>query len=97
MFCDYTSLYYACSFFFLILLRPPSAIRTDTLLPYTTLFRADGAAAAVVAEYAGDRLEIDDGGAVDLLERGRVEYGQQVADRGAQQRLAFGEIGRAHV
>src|SRR3546814_17219301 len=29
-----------CCFFFLILRRPPRYTRTDTLLPYTTLFRS---------------------------------------------------------
>src|SRR3546814_20980880 len=28
-------------FFFLMIRRPPRSTRTDTLLPYTTLFRAD--------------------------------------------------------
>src|SRR3546814_14406721 len=42
---------YACvcvSFFFLMIRRPPRSTRTDTLFPYTTLFRsvlADGAVA----------------------------------------------------
>src|SRR3546814_18580086 len=35
------SLYwYVCSFFFLMKRRPPRATRTDTLCPYTTLFRS---------------------------------------------------------
>src|SRR3546814_9354067 len=29
-------------FFFLMLRRPPRSTRTDTLFPYTTLFRSDG-------------------------------------------------------
>src|SRR3546814_15149140 len=29
-------------FFFLMIRRPPSATRTDTLFPYTTLFRSRG-------------------------------------------------------
>src|SRR3546814_12244385 len=31
-----------CRFFFLMLRRPPRSTRTDTLFPYTTLFRSDG-------------------------------------------------------
>src|SRR3546814_5779715 len=31
-------------FFFLMILRPPRSTRTDTLFPYTTLFRSIGAA-----------------------------------------------------
>src|SRR3546814_1202669 len=29
-----------CAFFFLMIRRPPRSTRTDTLLPYTTLFRS---------------------------------------------------------
>src|SRR3546814_16201273 len=34
------------SFFFLIILRPPRSTRTDTLVPYTTLFRSMAAGPA---------------------------------------------------
>src|SRR3546814_8759175 len=34
------SFIYYCFFFFLMLRRPPRSTRTDTLFPYTTLFRA---------------------------------------------------------
>src|SRR3546814_13264897 len=33
-------LYSSLSFLFLMILRPPRSTRTDTLLPYTTLFRS---------------------------------------------------------
>src|SRR3546814_12698192 len=33
-----------CLFFFLMIRRPPRSTRTDTLFPYTTLFRSDPAA-----------------------------------------------------
>src|SRR3546814_11958873 len=33
-------------FFFLRIRRPPRSTRTDTLFPYTTLFRSDGRVAA---------------------------------------------------
>src|SRR3546814_19678155 len=33
-----------CSFFFLMIRRPPRSTRTDTLFPYTTLFRSHGEA-----------------------------------------------------
>src|SRR3546814_9534414 len=36
-------------FFFCIILRPPRSTRTDTLCPYTTLFRSADAAGAAVA------------------------------------------------
>src|SRR3546814_14596824 len=32
-----------CLFFFLMMRRPPRSTRTDTLFPYTTLFRSAGA------------------------------------------------------
>src|SRR3546814_13673957 len=31
-----------CLFFFLMIRRPPRSTRTDTLFPYTTLFRSSG-------------------------------------------------------
>src|SRR3546814_11391119 len=33
-------LFYFCVFFFLMIRRPPRSTRTDTLFPYTTLFRS---------------------------------------------------------
>src|SRR3546814_13787005 len=36
--CLYINLY--CVFFFLMIRRPPRSTRTDTLFPYTTLFRS---------------------------------------------------------
>src|SRR3546814_16679146 len=32
--------WFACLFFFLMIRRPPRSTRTDTLFPYTTLFRS---------------------------------------------------------
>src|SRR3546814_731124 len=45
--CDYT-----CLFFFLMIRRPPRTTRTDTLFPYTTLFRSR----LVALAGDGDRL-----------------------------------------
>src|SRR3546814_14703091 len=42
-------------FFFLMIRRPPRSTRTDTLFPYTTLFRSLGQISTV-----GNRLEVDD-------------------------------------
>src|SRR3546814_5733003 len=33
---------FCCLFFFLMIRRPPRSTRTDTLFPYTTLFRSQG-------------------------------------------------------
>src|SRR3546814_15695752 len=38
--------YFATLFFFLMIRRPPRSTRTDTLFPYTTLFRSAGRAGA---------------------------------------------------
>src|SRR3546814_12172257 len=35
--------------FFLMIRRPPRSTRTDTLFPYTTLFRSAGAGAGLIA------------------------------------------------
>src|SRR3546814_19217625 len=39
-------------FFFLMIRRPPRSTRTDTLFPYTTLFRSPEAAIGLAGEYA---------------------------------------------
>src|SRR3546814_13433673 len=38
-------------FFFLMIRRPPRSTRTDTLFPYTTLFRSHGASSPDAAEW----------------------------------------------
>src|SRR3546814_15805388 len=45
----YASSFFACDFilfFFLMIRRPPRSTRTDTLFPYTTLFRSAAAGGA---------------------------------------------------
>src|SRR3546814_7782601 len=57
-----------CFFFFLMIRRPPRSTRTDTLFPYTTLFRSNSLLAYAVKRglltenpLAGvDHVEIDD-------------------------------------
>src|SRR3546814_12717791 len=39
---------FVCSFFFFMIRRPPRSTHTDTLFPYTTLFRSAGRAEAPV-------------------------------------------------
>src|SRR3546814_7547463 len=41
----YVCLYVCIFFFFLMIRRPPRSTRTDTLFPYTTLFRSERAVA----------------------------------------------------
>src|SRR3546814_16355711 len=41
---------FCCVFFFLMIRRPPRSTRTDTLFPYTTLFRSTGHRSGVAPE-----------------------------------------------
>src|SRR3546814_5299899 len=43
-----------------MILRPPRSTLTDTLLPYTTLFRSDAPHGAVVGDVLGARFEGDE-------------------------------------
>src|SRR3546814_5357162 len=66
-------------FFFLMILRPPRSTRTDTLFPYTTLFRsveimAIGAARSEIAQVEGE-LARDGHEMVDMIERGLNQLG----------------------
>src|SRR3546814_5334680 len=48
--------------------RPPRSTRTDTLFPYTTLFRSPHRADRVAADEAGDDVgAAGDGGQADVL------------------------------
>src|SRR3546814_20445889 len=54
-----------CFFFFLIIRRPPRSTRTDTLFPYTTLFRSvaankiPGVRAALITETYSARQGVE--------------------------------------
>src|SRR3546814_13260899 len=68
-------------FFVLIIRRPPRATRTDTLFPYTTLFRSQatslGQALAAGEIVVGAGLSAADGAAVELTvspTEGREEW-----------------------
>src|SRR3546814_14017751 len=67
-----------CLFFFLMIRRPPRSTRTDTLFPYTTLFRSVAGGADGVAEA---RPDVGDcrGGAGDGGDE--VEAGERERDR----------------
>src|SRR3546814_11526264 len=93
-------------FFFLMIRRPPRSTRTDTLFPYTTLFRS----VVLAAVHFGDErrrgrhhspivvvLRLDDGGDQrsttllrGLLFRGR--YLSRFADRARRNRRRFPRI-----
>src|SRR3546814_16081772 len=71
--------------FFLMLRRPPISTRTDTLFPYTTLFRSAGSGQAGQQHHAGDLVgdrEGDEAGVADLG-IARREDGRRDRQRGA--------------
>src|SRR3546814_14915530 len=76
-------------FFFLMIRRPPRSTRTDTLVPYTTLFRSDPVA---LDELQVERPEAGIGEVVDPVEGGRRrdrrprmrQVGKRGDDGGAQ-------------
>src|SRR3546814_14210363 len=74
-----------------MILRPPRSTRTDTLFPYTTLFRSVPETIAVGVDFAvGGRARIvDDGFILDRVCRG-IDAGVRRATRhaAARQRLA---------
>src|SRR3546814_18584778 len=76
-------------FFFLMIRRPPRSTRTDTLFPYTTLFRSDLARTHVEIEPVVDHrvaelvLEAaDTDGAFELFRPHGVGGGEFLADFG---------------
>src|SRR3546814_14418448 len=96
-----------CCFFFLMIRRPPRSTRTDTLFPYTTLFRSLllGRQAKDNAGSAGARARLD---AVLALE-GQLSRPAELLSSGyglpqraerealAAQAAQRAQIGRAHV
>src|SRR3546814_20632842 len=66
-------------FFFLMLRRPPRSTRTDTLFPYTTLFRSLGAAGLDLAAHPAPQVDFP---------TGRAAQGVLVADLGAARTAA---------
>src|SRR3546814_7207414 len=83
-------------FFFLMIRRPPRSTRTDTLVPYTTLFRSDHAGA--VPEPARQWRERDRGRHGDEHPAAQCRRGDRrraAADREARRR-AFGPRSEEH-
>src|SRR3546814_19454064 len=83
--------------FFLMIRRPPRSTRTDTLFPYTTLFRS---LAGVALAAAHNAMAVATGGVGDQLAftvtRNGAPIGSQVYHIDRQGRRVV-EIGRAHV
>src|SRR3546814_19552117 len=63
----------AVGYFFLIIRRPPRSTRTDTLFPYTTLFRSRGHGVVLVLGPRGDADPDEDGAVHDPEPRRRSE------------------------
>src|SRR3546814_15080201 len=90
------------SFFFLMIRRPPRSTRTDTLFPYTTLFRS--AVAQIYAGLSGLPAE-KKARARQWLERAakagfdtaQLDMGVWLVNGVAGERDFDQEIGRAHV
>src|SRR3546814_11912912 len=80
----------SCSFFFLMIRRPPRSTRTATLFPYTTLFRSRRIALVFLCQ-AGNPGQHRQ--STQHLARGRLAL--ELAHLGAF--LEGGQIGRAHV
>src|SRR3546814_15532303 len=82
-------------FFFLMIRRPPRSTRTDTLFPYTTLFRskvisrANGSSAVASAAYrAAERLHDDRlGRDHDFSNKAGVVHSEIMLPEGAPERL----------
>src|SRR3546814_7301733 len=77
-------LYYVL-FFFLIIRRPPRSTRTDTLFPYTTLFRSYWLMAAICP---GSAIRINTASTQGLSETMRCGLAAAATDCGNTQRIA---------
>src|SRR3546814_3480844 len=77
---------YCYIFFFLMIRRPPRSTRTDTLFPYTTLFRSPRELPGTACHDAADPL-----GA-----RGRAAIAKGHRARRAQRRALLGACPRRH-
>src|SRR3546814_13915291 len=62
-------------FFFLIIRRPPRSTRTDTLFPYTTLFRSDEACGRAHRAHSLPRRTAESAGARQAADRRKREGG----------------------
>src|SRR3546814_10279693 len=61
---------YSLFFFFLMIRRPPRSTRTDTLFPYTTLFRSIGAGTVANRDPTAGQACLMEKRAVEILSTG---------------------------
>src|SRR3546814_3906002 len=67
-----------------MILRPPRSTRTDTLFPYTTLFRSLGELVAALAPLEGAVTQVE---VAEQAAAGDVAQGEAVGRHGARQAL----------
>src|SRR3546814_615233 len=88
-------------FFFLMIRRPPRSTRTDTLFPYTTLFRSGGDDVVADTAVVGARTEMELLVVAEATlqphagELDRLRIGEALRQRhrgGADARLALGDL-----
>src|SRR3546814_16197961 len=107
------SCWFVIGFFFLMIRRPPRSTRTDTLFPYTTLFRSplfDGLVrrmtdegVTTVTSDAKQRLVrlsghyLRLGGAVSPVSMAAQRLAQSLARSFEERKPTLAQIGRAHV
>src|SRR3546814_11919012 len=85
-------------FFFLMIRRPPRSTRTDTLFPYTTLFRSGvGVAGPAAADEGTPARGRRTCGRVRVLGSGSAPPPRSGRTRARGARRHPHEIGRAHV
>src|SRR3546814_18300789 len=89
-------------FFFLTIRRPPRSTRTDTLFPYTTLFRSPTRADLSVDSRPYligpfDKLRVDVFGVEELSGEVQADASGRISVPLAGTIEAAGKIGRAHV
>src|SRR3546814_14722795 len=76
----YYYIFVLCYFFFLMRRRPPRSTRTDTLFPYTTLFRSSGDDGLVIAVPVHDDGQ-DQGRQADSFDDGDESDVAEIAHR----------------
>src|SRR3546814_13805066 len=90
-----------CSIFFLMIRRPPRSTRTDTLFPYTTLFRSANKAAASAhsarPRWIGRSIMLSPQTERATLSAGVVRKQPRLHQPPFERNSSSVQIGRAHV
>src|SRR3546814_18583556 len=81
---------YTLQFFFLMIRRPPRSTRTDTLFPYTTLFRSQRRHALAAPEFEPDGVTMADH---RRRPRNHRTFGPQFGQKMARDQDSHGALG----